>query len=306
MTKSVPNNSVVYLKLLVTCIFWGGTFVAARYIVLETTPLVGAALRFLIAGAVLLAVFAWKNGISRSSLPKGRQWRGILFLSFTGIFMYNAFFMGGLRMTSAASGALIVAVNPIATALMAVIYFKERFRKLQLIGLVLSFIGVLVVMSRGSLTALMSLDFDLGYLVLIGAPVCWAIYSVYGRTVMAELSPLTTTLFATLCGTAMLIPAALLEIVITGINPDISWKGWLAILQLAILGTVIGFVWWYDGIKKIGPSRASAFLNLVPLFGVSFAGLILGETLGTPHIIGGALIICGVFIWTKFSVKEGT
>ena len=131
--------------------------------------------------------------------------------------------------------------------------------------------------------------------MLLGAPLSWAVYSVLGRKVLGTFAPLAATAYATLFGTLLLIPAAWVEFATGRGAYNLSLAGWLAILQLSLLGTVIGFVWWYQAVKRLGAGRAALFINLVPFFGTLLAALVLGEYLQWPQLWGGVLVIAGVF-----------
>jgi len=288
----------IYVKLVLTTFFWGGTFVAARFAVHEAPPFFAAGCRFAIAAAVLMALVARQARQRGETFPLPRNLREVLALSslgLTGIFCYNAFFFSGLRLTGAANGSLIVAINPLLTAVLSAWWLRERIRPLQALGLAVSLAGVGVIVTRGDLGVLRTLSFNRGDLLLLGTPLSWAAYSILGKRAMGTFSPLVATAYAALSGALLLIPAAALE-ALGGAGPHrFSLLGWLAILQLALLGTVVGFVWWYEGVRALGASRAALFVNLVPVFGTLLAALMLGERLGWPQLWGGMLVIAGVF-----------
>lgn len=296
----------MYLKLLLTTFFWGGTFVAARYAVSEVPPFHAATCRFGIASAVLFTLMWRRARRDGSPLPIPSNVKDMLslgILGLTGIFSYNAFFFTGLKYTSAANGSLIVAINPLVTAVMAAVVLREHIRPLQLLGLAVSLAGVITIITRGDISVIRSLAFNRGDLLLLGAPLSWALYSVCGKKVLSRFSPLAATTYAALCGTLLLAPVAFLESRLTGAHHGLSLYGWAAILQLALLGTVVGFVWWYEAIGKLGASRAALFVNLVPLFGTLQAAMILGERLGWAQLWGGVLVISGVCGGTLATMK---
>jgi drug/metabolite transporter (DMT)-like permease len=289
----------VYLKLVLTTFFWGGTFVAARYAVGEAPPFFAASCRFIIASLVLIPLAVWQSRREGRSLPipsNLRQLAGLFSLGLTGVFLYNAVFFTGLKLTSASNGALIVAINPLLTAVLSALWLRERVSPGQAAGLLISLFGVALVIAHGSLAVITRLSFNSGDLIMLGAPLCWALYSILGKKALARFTPLAATAYAAFFGAALLVPAAYLEHTAAGGPfPGFSWLGWLAILQLALLGTVVGFVWWYEGVQALGTARAAAFVNLVPLFGALLAALLLGERLEAPQIWGGFLVIVGVY-----------
>lgn len=303
MTGSTTDSTTtsLYLKLVVTTFFWSGTFVAARYAVRETAPFFAASCRFAIASLVLCTVVAWQARRNGSGFPlpsSRREVATLASLGLSGIFCYNAFFFTGLKYTGAANGSLIVAINPVLTSVLSAWWLKEQLRPLQVAGLLISLTGVGVIVTRGEMEVIRSLAFNHGDLLMLGAPLSWALYSILGKRALGTFSPLVATAYAALFGALFLIPAAAIEY---GLSPHplaFSRLGWLAILQLALLGTVVGFVWWYQAVQRLGASRAAIFVNLVPLFGTLLAALLLGESLGWPQFWGGALVICGVWCGT--------
>ncbi len=295
----------MYLKLVITTFFWGGTFVAARYAVQETAPFFAATCRFAIASAVLFLVVVWQSRKSNTAIPLPSSRRDVFTLAslgLSGIFCYNAFFFTGLKYTGAANGSLIVAINPILTSVLSAWWLKEHIRPMQVVGLLVSLAGVGVIVTHGDMEVLRSLAFNHGDLLMFGAPLSWAIYSILGKRALATFSPLVATSYAAFFGTLFLCPAAIFEYELIGGAYRFSLLGWLAILQLALLGTVVGFVWWYQAVQRIGASRAAIFVNLVPLFATLLAALLLGERLGWPQLWGGALVIVGVCCGTFLSV----
>ena len=291
----------VSIKLVITTFFWGGTFVAGKWAVGEAPPFFVATLRFAIASSVLWALVAWRRRGSEKRFPlpeDGAQWAGLFSLGLTGVFLYNFVFLTGLSRTSATNGSLIVAFNPLLTAVLSAWWLKERVRPVQAGGLLLALLGVGVVITRGSVAVIRSLSFNPGDLLMLGAPLAWALYTILGKKVLRTIPPLEATAYASVIGTILLLPAAAWEgSLLTGAR-QLTVYGWIAVLQLALLGTVVGFVWWYEGVELLGASRAAVFVNLVPLFGVLLSALILSESLAASQLAGGILVVLGVGIGT--------
>lgn len=297
----MQRTRAVYIKLVLTTLFWGGTFVAGKWAVGEAPPFFVAFLRFAIASLVLWALVAWgrRGSDERFPLPEGgAQWAGLFSLGLTGVFLYNFVFLTGLSWTSATNGSLIVAFNPLLTAVLSAWWLKERIRPVQAGGLLLALLGVGVVITRGSITVIRSLSFNPGDLLMLGAPLAWALYTIAGKKVLRCFTPLVATAYASLFGTVLLLPAAALEgSLLSGVH-RLTVYGWISVLQLSLLGTVVGFVWWYEGVELLGASRAAIFVNLVPLFGVLLSALILSESLVASQLAGGILVVLGVGIGT--------
>jgi drug/metabolite transporter (DMT)-like permease len=300
-TVIMQRTRVTYLKLVLTTFFWGGTFVAGKWAVGEAPPFFVATLRFAIASIVLWALVAWqgRRAGERFPLPEtGVQWAGLFSLGLTGVFLYNFAFLVGLSRTSAVNGSLIVAFNPLLTAVLSAWWLKERVSPFQAAGLLLALLGVGIVVTRGSIEVVRALSFNHGDILMLGGPIAWALYTITGKKVLRTFPPLVATAYASLFGTLLLLPAAALEgSLLSGVY-RLTAYGWISVLQLALLGTVVGFVWWYDGVAELGAARASVFVNLVPIFGVLLSALILSEKLNGSQLAGGIVVVVGVALGT--------
>ena len=288
-----------YLLLVLVPIFWGGAFVAAKFVVHELPPFTVATIRFALATLCLLPLMYYQDR-ERNWLKK-EDLSGMLILGLTGIFGYNALFFCGLQFTSATNGSLIVATNPIITLLLSAIFLSEKISWQKALGIFISFTGVIFVITNGEISSLLEANYNVGDLMLMGAPLCWAIYSIVGKRVMAKYSPLASTTYACGFGTLMLLPFSLYELTQKGFSilGQASFLGWLAIVYMAVFASVLGFVWWNKGVEKIGASRTSIFTNLVPVSAVVLAFLLLGEQITGGDILGAGLVIAGVYLTTK-------
>ena len=295
IAQTAPSGRAgLYARLALTALFWGGTFIAGRLLALEIPHFVAAATRYVIATTALVIYLRFREG----GLPRpvGPQWLGIGVLGATGIFAYNAFFFGALGQLPASRTALIIATNPAITAVGAWLIFRLRFAWWQWLGVAIAFAGVTIVVSHGDLATLGTTAIGKGEVLMFCGALAWAVYTLVGRLMMRRadaLSPLATTTYASACGLLLLATAAVFEL------PQVSWdriglKELAAVAYLGLLGTAVGFVWFYEGVKAIGAARASVFTNLVPVFGVTLAVLLLDEPLLASMIVGGFVTLAGV------------
>jgi drug/metabolite transporter (DMT)-like permease len=228
--------------------------------------------------------------------PGGGHLVLLLLMGMTGIFAYNVLFLKGLKLIEAGRAAIIIANNPIGIALMAAIFFGERLNILKAAGILVSVAGAIIVITRGDASALFTGGFGRGELYILGCVASWVAYSLLGKLVMARLSPLAAVTFSSVVGTLCLFPAALLDgLPAAGGYPLAAW---VSIVYLGFFGTVLGFVWYYEGIQRIGPVRAGLFINFVPVFAVLLSVLLLGEPLTLSLIAGAALVCTGVCLTT--------
>ena len=298
MTESKTTQSnAVYFVLLLVPLFWGGAFAVTRHVVTELPPLATSAIRFILAGPVLAAILFYKGGWDWPAVR--RNWVGLLCFGATGVFLFNLFFSIGLQHTSAINAALVVVVNPVLTALVAVVMLGEPWSWRLVAGVILSFFGVLITVARGSLAALQSLSFSTGDIILVGAIFSWTAYTTIGKIVMKKVPTLLATTVSTLMGAVMLIIASLFEggWAKTG---SLSGQVMLELFYLGIFATVVAFIIYNTGIKRIGASRASAYINLMPVNAIWIAAVFYGETVTVAHLTGAALIIGGLLLITIF------
>jgi drug/metabolite transporter (DMT)-like permease len=279
------------LQLLGVMLLWGGTFVCGRYLAQSYHPFVIAFYRFLAASIVLLPVLIIKTKgfpkLSKIQIVK------VFFLGLTGIFSYNYFFFGGLALVEAGRASVIIATNPTITAILAPLFLKEEMSARKFLGVLIALSGALVVITGGNLSLIWSEGLGKGELFLVGAVLSWVSYTLLGKIALKKLSPLEATTLACVTGTIMLFPFTLkhqpLEIFIKGTPLDA-----FNIFFLGVLATGLGFIWYYDGIRKIGAAKAAAFINFVPLFGLSMGAIFLGEKPQLSLLWGALLVITGV------------
>jgi drug/metabolite transporter (DMT)-like permease len=284
---------VVYLKLLLTAFFWGGTFVAGRAVAKDVGPFSAAFLRFALA-SMLLLILTWRQE-KRLPLPTRGQILPLVLLGLTGVFAYNAFFFNALRLIDAGRAAVIIALNPVFIGLLAAYFFKDRLGPIKLIGIVLSVTGAVIVISRGEVRQLFEGGIGWGELLTLGCMASWVAYSLIGKAILKGMSPLVSVSYSSVIGTAALFLPACAEGMLRHLT-EYGLSDWLGISYLGVFGTVLGFVWYYEGIQKIGPTRAGQFINFVPISAIVLAFFILGEPITGSLLVGSLFVISGVYL----------
>ncbi|SDB22717.1 Threonine/homoserine efflux transporter RhtA [Desulfonatronum thiosulfatophilum] len=285
-----------YIKLLCTSMFWGGTFVAGRLVSRELPPFSAAFLRFAIASVCLvILVRIYEGGLPR---PRAAQILPIIVLGLSGIFAYNVLFFIGLQTVEAGRAAVIVATNPIFVALLAALLFQEPLGPGRLVGIGLSVSGAVLAITGGHPLALFNQVLTWGDVAIFGCVASWVTYLLVGKVMMQNLSPHAAVTYSCLAGTVMLLPFSLTEGLIGHLRL-IPWTLWAALLYLGMFGTVLGFTWFYQAVKEIGPSRAAVFINFVPIWAIVSGFLILGESLNLTLIMGAAMVGGGVYLTNR-------
>ena len=282
-----------YLSLVLTMLFWGGTFIAGRSLAGHVEPASSACLRFAIATLALFFVVLANEG--RLSIPPRNKWLPLFFLGLTGVFSYNVCFFTGLQYISAGRASLIIALNPLAISIAAFIFLREPLNYKQMIGILLSLVGAVFVISNGQPHHLGATGFGRGEVALFGCVISWVLYSLIGGTVLKVVSPLVSVFYSSLIGTILLIPLALSQGLATNLTA-IAWPQWVSLLYLGLFGTALGFSMYYRAIKQIGATRSGVFINMLPLFAIILSWFILEETIKTIVIFGGVILLTGVTI----------
>ena len=290
---NLRHTSLTYFKLILTTIFWGGTWVAAHILVEEVPPFTAAFIRFLIAVAAL----AWVVSRQEGGFPRlnQRDATTLLWLGFFGIFLYNFCFLTGLKYISAGRGALVIAFNPVLIALVSWLWLKDQMTPLKAAGIIVALVGCVLVISDGHPERLLQGEVGVGELLILGCVVSWTLYTFIGRRATKTLSPLVTTFYASLLGCILLGIAALFESAWLLIG-HFSFSAWMCLIYLGLFGTAIGYTWFTDAVQEIGAARTAPFINLTPVSGVLFGALILHERLDISVLLGGAVTIAGVLM----------
>jgi drug/metabolite transporter (DMT)-like permease len=284
---------VIYLKLLAVALLWGGTFIAGRIAAPVLPHFTIAALRF----AVGFAILAVGLQLRERGWPRldARQLALTALLALTGLFAYNLFFLGALALIPAGRTALVVALNPVATALAMALVFREPLAAHRWLGIALALAGVWIVVSKGD-PALLLARVGRGELLMLGGALSWAVYTILQRVLFATRDPPSPLAAATV--------ASVWGMLFLGLGIPFEWGAWsaadlapsilAAIVFLGAGGTAVAFVWYGEGVQRLGPARAAVFNNLVPVFGAALAALLLGEPILVSMIVGGLVALAGV------------
>jgi drug/metabolite transporter (DMT)-like permease len=286
-----------YLILSLIAALWGSYPVFAKVALAHFPPYVLVVLRTSLA-SVFLAMLLFRRGFDEFRVLSWGDLRTFALLGFTGIFVSTGGTYLGIAFTTASSAALLQAASPVMVAIGARLYLKERLRRRQWAGVSLSALGVVLVVTRGSWRAIVNLELLPGDFIILVGQAGWAVYTVYGKRVLAVHSPAVTTTAAYVLGSLMLLPV---PFVTARFFPAPDWASptaWGVVAIQGILGA-IAHVWWYEGVHRVGASRAAIFMNLQPVVGVVLAWILLGETIEPAEIVGGLAVLAGVGLTTR-------
>jgi drug/metabolite transporter (DMT)-like permease len=285
---------MLYTKLVLMALFWSGVFPAVNIVLSSMGLVTSVFVRFWFAAVILLVMLRLRE--HRLPRPSPRETVLVIGLGILGISLYNVLFTAGLGLVEASRAALIVPTNPAFTALFATLFLKERLGAVRAAGIALCVLGALWVLTKGNIFTLRELDLGVGELLLVLCIFMWSAYTLLGRVALSGLPALALTAYVMTAGSLMLAIPAWLE---HDSLARVTWQSWAALGYLIVFGTVLPFLWFYEGVKALGAARAAQFINLVPPLAVAESVLILGEPMTPPLYVGTALVVTGLYLTNK-------
>ncbi len=269
---------------------WAGNFIVVKSAVAVLPPIGFTFLRFLLASITLLVLLRWREGTI--GMPR-RDMLAILALGALGFGVYQMLWTTGLTTVAAGDSALIIAATPVLVALLAVVARSDVLTRVKLAGVLISFAGVAIVIASGPG---LSLGGSLaGEAITLLAAACWSVYTAFGAPFLQRYSPLRATTWATVAGTALLAPVAIVQL--STIDPaSFTAEVGGAILYSGLLSAGISNVVVLHGVKVVGPTRTAAFQFLIPALAVGLAALLLREPIRAGQVVGGLVIVAGVLL----------
>lgn len=288
------NRSKTYVLLVLAAAAWGFQPICIKWLVPEWSPVTITFMRYVFLSAILMGMAWLQEG--RRMMPRGRDWWYLLGMGISGVMLNNVLQFTGLLTTTVTNCTLISATTPAITALLAVLFIRERLGLLAWGGIVLSFCGVLLIVSQGEMAVIQAIAFNVGDVYCFLSQIVWAIYSLLGLQVMQRLSPLSVTAWGALLGGAA-----------TGLYGAADGSLQVTVLPLpamasfayaVLVGGVMAMVCWNLGVKHAGPSLTAIFLNIMPIVGMLAGHVFFGDVIGSIQLCGAAAICGGVYLTT--------
>jgi drug/metabolite transporter (DMT)-like permease len=287
---SAADRRLAEIGVVAVMVLWAANFIVVKSAVAQLPPVGFTFLRFLLASATLLVLLRWREGSIR--MPR-RDLVAILGLGAVGFGAYQILWTTGLTTVPAGDSALLIAATPVLVAILAVVARSDVLTPVKLVGVLVSFAGVVVVIGSGpGLTLGRSL---IGEGLTLAGAVCWSFYTAFGAPFVRRYSPLRATAWATVAGTIVLAPVALVQLAsLDQIPLGADVVG--AILYSGMLAAGVSNVIVLNGVKVVGPTRTAALQFLVPALAVLLAFLLLHEPIRPGQVVGGLIIVGGVLI----------
>jgi len=289
------NSRLIYILMFFVAFFWGLAWPVGRILATDLLnyPFSVMFLRYVFAVPVLFGWLWFKEG---NVIPLKRDYSYLLLLASTSVFLYQVGYMYGMQKTAASDASLIIGFNPVSVSILSVFILSHNLTRNGILGIFLSFIGVLLIFLASPNLDIEFYDRIVGNAYIMFGAFAYAIYVVSMRryvllTQHKPLSSLATISWASLVGCILFVPFVILEAPWERI-----WniQEWLLIAYLGVLSTALCYVFFAMGIETIGANKAASFINVVPIFGILSSWIWIGENLGFVQIISFVLIYYGV------------
>ena len=291
------NNNLAYLLLVLTTLFWSGNFIVGKAAsIYEIPPFSLNFYRWLFAGLILLP-FTFKEILKKKDYIFNNIGFFIV-LGITSITIFNSTVYYSLYYMQVISGVLMISTIPVWIMFISSILGIEKTNKFQILGVVLSLLGVLFIITKSDLNVIKNLAFNRGDLIMASGMFAWALYSALLKKKTYEISQITLLEVVIISGLVFLVPIYFLEMnfgnqIILG-TPFI-----LTLSYVVIFPGLASFFFWIKGIGIIGANRAGVFLHLMPVFGSIMAIVFFGEKFMIYHLLGAIFIVAGITLSNK-------
>ncbi len=298
----ISKDKTAYIFLILTTLFWAGNFIVGKAASLfEIPPFTLNFYRWTFAW-LILAPFTIKEIIEKKNYIFGNI-KLIIILGITSITIFNSIVYYSLNFTQVISGVLMISTIPVMIIVFCWLLKIEKTNIFQILGVIFSLCGVVVIITKANLTILLNLNFNKGDLWMVVAMFSWALYSALLRKKKLELSQLSLLQTIISAGLVFLLPAYLIELSL-GYRANIHLPFILTLTYVVLFPGLASFILWIKGISIIGSNRAGIFLHLIPIFSTIFAIIIFKEKFMLYHLIGAILIISGIILSSKKNKHE--
>ena len=291
------NNNLAYFLLILTTIFWSGNFIVGKAAsIYEIPPFSLNFYRWFFAGLILMP-FTIKELINKKNYIFSNLGFFII-LGITSITIFNSIVYYSLYYTQVISGVLMISTIPVWIIFISSILNIEKTNIFQIIGVALSLVGVIFIITKADMDLIKNLDFNKGDLTMVIAMFSWALYSSLLKKKKYEISQITLLQVVIITGLIFLIPIYFIEMSMGNLI-KLGKPFYLTLTYVVLFPGLASFFFWIKGIGIIGANRAGAFLHLMPIFGAIMAMIIFDEKFMFYHFLGAIFIIAGITLSNK-------
>ena len=290
-----------YMLLILTMLFWSGNWIFGRMVREEMTPVTFAYWRWL-AALILIYPFAFRH-LRANQAILFKHWKLLLLFGALGVGGFHAMVYTALSNTTVINASLVNSAMPIAIVCISWVMYRETVTWKQVVGIVTSLVGVVIIVARGNPEVLMNLSINKGDLWAMAAVPVWGLYSVLLRRRPEEMHPMAFLGAIMICGVLLLTPFFFWELVTKApVMP--SRETLIGVAYVAVFASVLAYIFWNRAVDQVGANKAGQFVHLLPVFATGLAVLFLGEALHLYHLAGVALIFAGIYLATIFGAPH--
>jgi len=291
------KDKTAYIFLILATLFWSGNFIVGKAASLfEIPPFTLNFYRWTFAW-LILAPFTLKEIFKKKSYILNNI-KLILILGITSITVFNSIVYYSLNFTQVISGVLMISTIPVMIIFFCWVFKIEKTNFYQILGVLFSLMGVVVIVTNADVNKLLNLNFNKGDLWMVVAMLSWAMYSALLRKKKFKLSQISLLQTIISAGLILLLPAYLIEMAL-GYRVNIHLPFILTLTYVVLFPGLASFFFWIKGISIIGSNRSGIFLHLMPIFSTIMAMLIFKEKFMIFHLIGAILIVAGIILSSK-------
>jgi drug/metabolite transporter (DMT)-like permease len=314
------RNAPTHGLLLLTVAIWGVSWVGGRIVATGLPEATGAWIRYTIACPLLFVyiLFLTRSEVDlsirqRLRIPERSDLAALLAIGLFSTLLYQILFMHGMHRTAAGDASLIITLNPVFTAILAVPILQRSMTRRLALGLAIGAMGVAVVTGWSPNQSIELADRVTGDLLIMLAALSWASSTNLIKRMLerpperhgSPQTPVSIIVWASFFGWLMLTPFAAYETLQTGL-PTPTIEEWYWLIFLAVFSTVFSYIWFTQGVDRIGATAAATYVFLVPPFGILAGWLLIDEQLGWSLLVGFVLIVIGVLITQSETIETSS
>ena len=280
------------LFMLFVALIWGINFTFVKIALSEFNPVVFNGIRLTFASIVLIFIlFITKQGFKVPKKDIGK----LVVLGIIGNSIYQLLFIYGINLTTASNTSIIMAMSPASVALLSSLFKHERIHWAAWVGIAFSFVGFYLVIVRQPGSFIFSLENFKGDMMIFCANLFWAVYTVFSKPLLGRITPLKWSSITLAVGTVFYLPFCV-PVFSSQDFKQISFKAWAILAFSGIFALAVGYIVWYSSVKRIGNSKTVIYGNIVPIFTVIFAYILIAEKISFWQAVGTVIILAGVYL----------
>ena len=286
-----------YVYLTLAMIIVGSSVVVGKLVVSSFPVFLAAGLRFAVGTVVLLPWLWLREGLSLPKLSK-REWLILFLQALAGSFLFTVFLFYGLKLVDAAEAGIITSTAPAVIGILSFLFLRERLTFSKIAGITLAVVGVLLSTGVGSDETGQQASIWFGYLLVFGAVVGEASFTILRKSLPDDISPLFTATMMSLFSFVLFLPLAVWE----GMRFDltaVSPSNWFLIVYYGVVVTAVAFFFWFQGVTHVSGSTAAIFTGIAPISTVILSYIVLQEAFQWAHIWGGLCVLAGIGLIVK-------